>query len=38
VILAIGFIANVMIRPVPERYHETSVPEEPLAVGDRSGS
>jgi MFS family permease len=38
VILAIGFVANLLIRRVPERYHETSVEAEPLAVGERSAS
>jgi hypothetical protein len=36
-VLAVGFIANVLIRPVPERYHEAAAPSEPLAtVGERS--
>jgi MFS family permease len=30
-ILAVGFIANLLIRPVPTKFHET-VPEEPAPV------
>jgi MFS family permease len=35
-VLAVGFIANVLIRPVPERHHEAAEPAEPAAVGGRS--
>ncbi|HEV7708627.1 MAG TPA: OFA family MFS transporter [Asanoa sp.] len=34
-VLAVGFIANLLIRPVPERYHEpggTQVPAQPKPV------
>jgi hypothetical protein len=32
-VLAIGLVANLLIRPVPERYHEPSADEaEPVAV------
>ncbi len=30
-VLAIGFVANLLIRPVPERYHEEEAPPEPTA-------
>jgi MFS family permease len=35
-VLAVGFIANVLIRPVPERYHETGEPSELATAGGRS--
>lgn len=30
-VLAVGFVANLLIWPVPERYHEDSAPTEPTA-------
>ncbi|GAA3398017.1 OFA family MFS transporter [Cryptosporangium minutisporangium] len=30
-VLAVGFVANLLIRPVPERYHEEEAPPEPTA-------
>jgi hypothetical protein len=35
-VLAVGFIANVVIRPVPERYHETGESAELATAGGRS--
>jgi MFS family permease len=36
-ILAVGFVANLLIRPVPARYHETAAQAEELApAGERS--
>ena len=31
-LLAIGFIANLLVRPVPSRYHEPSTKEEVKAA------
>ena len=30
-VLAVGFVANLLIRPVAEKYHEKSAPTEPTA-------
>ncbi|GAA0224915.1 OFA family MFS transporter [Cryptosporangium japonicum] len=30
-VLAVGFVANLLIRPVAEKYHEKSAPAEPTA-------
>jgi MFS family permease len=35
-VLAVGFIANILISPVPERYHETGEPAELATAGGRS--
>ncbi|MDQ0371335.1 MFS family permease [Catenuloplanes indicus] len=32
-VLAIGFIANLLVRPVPEKYHEPSRPADPVLAG-----
>ncbi len=31
-VLAVGFIANLLVRPVPERYHEPARPLEKEAA------
>jgi MFS family permease len=31
-VLAVGFVANLLIRPVPDRYHEPAAPPEPVAT------
>jgi hypothetical protein len=31
-ILAVGFVANLLIRPVPDRFHESAGEPEPVAV------
>ncbi|NJC84665.1 OFA family MFS transporter [Planosporangium mesophilum] len=40
-VLAVGFVANLLIRPVPERFHEpagTGEPVEPVGVAAEEGS
>jgi MFS family permease len=37
-LLAIGFIANLLVRPVPERYHETESAEEPSSGPESSAT
>ncbi|MDR7276168.1 OFA family MFS transporter [Catenuloplanes atrovinosus] len=32
-VLAIGFIANLLVRAVPEKYHEPSKPADPVLAG-----
>jgi MFS family permease len=36
-VLAIGFIANLLIRPVPERFHEPAAPAEPAVLTGVTG-
>ncbi|MFC0506124.1 OFA family MFS transporter [Micromonospora costi] len=40
-VLAVGFVANLLIRPVPQRYHEPALPDEDVSVeatAERSGT
>jgi hypothetical protein len=32
-VLAVGFIANLLIRPVPEKYHQPAANAEPTPEG-----
>ncbi len=36
VVLAIGFTANLLVRPIPAKYHEPSTEAEPVAIGKES--
>ena len=31
-VLAVGFVANLLVRPVPERFHEPERPKEEVAA------
>ena len=37
-VLAIGFVANLLVRPVPERYHETESAGEPTSGPESSAT
>ncbi|GAA1821800.1 OFA family MFS transporter [Planosporangium flavigriseum] len=37
-ILVVGFIANLLIRPVPERYHEPAAAGEPVPAAAEEGA
>ncbi|MFI2274050.1 OFA family MFS transporter [Catenuloplanes sp. NPDC020197] len=37
-VLAIGFVANLLVRPVSEKYHEPSKPADPVLAGTGADS
>ena len=37
-VLGVGFVANLLVRPVAERFHEQDSPAEPTATSEPSGA
>jgi hypothetical protein len=35
-VLAVGFVANLLVRPVPQRYHEPAAEQNPEQGADEN--